>query len=64
MKNEYYYLCEKKQKMNMDNTMGYVFVGEGQIKEHYGAKPMNIKWELNEPIPFFLRKEATKLLVG
>lgn len=46
------------------NTMGYVFVGEGTLKEHYGSKPMNIKWELNEPMPHFLWKDAAKLLVG
>ena len=46
------------------NTMGYVFVGEGNLKEHYGAKPMNIKWELNEPLPHYLWNYAAKLRVG
>ena len=46
------------------NTMGYVFVGEGKLKEHYGAKPMNIKWELNEPMPHYLWNYAAKLRVG
>lgn len=46
------------------NTMGYVFVGEGSLKEHYGAKPMNIKWELNEPMPHYLWKDAAKLSIG
>lgn len=46
------------------NTMGYVFVGEGELKEHYGTRPMNIKWELNEPLPNYLWKDAAKLRVG
>ncbi len=54
----------EKGKDEHDNTMGYVFVGEGNLKEHYGAKPMNIKWELNEPLPHYLWKDAAKLSVG
>ncbi|TQO35651.1 superfamily II DNA or RNA helicase [Arenibacter algicola] len=46
------------------NTMGYVFVGEGTISDYYGAKPMNIKWELNEPMPHYLWNDAAKLRVG
>ena len=54
----------EKNKDEFGNTMGYVFVGEGQLREHYGAKPMNIKWELNEPLPHYLWKDAAKLLTG
>lgn len=57
------FVREKKED-EYGNTMGYVFVGEAQLNEHYGAKPMNIKWELNEPLPHFLWKEAAKLQVG
>lgn len=46
------------------NTMGYVFVGEGSINTHYGSKPMSIEWELNEPMPHYLWKDAAKLRVG
>jgi hypothetical protein len=46
------------------NTMGYVFVGEGKLKDHYGSKPMSINWKLSEPIPNFLWKESAKLAVG
>jgi hypothetical protein len=46
------------------NTMGYVFIGEGNFKENEGSKPMNIKWELNEPIPNYLWKESAKMSVG
>lgn len=46
------------------NTMGYVFLGEGNYKDSYGAKPMSINWELNEPIPSYLWKESAKLSIG
>lgn len=46
------------------NSMGYVFIGEGNFKENEGEKPMNIKWELNEPIPNYLWKESAKMSIG
>lgn len=46
------------------NTMGYVFVGEGSINSYYGSKPMSIEWELKEPMPHYLWKDAAKLRVG
>ncbi len=54
----------EKANDEFGNTMGYVFVGEGTLKEHYGAKPMNIKWELNEPMPLYLWNDAAKLRIG
>ncbi len=46
------------------NTMGYVFIGEGNFKENEGEKPMNIKWELSEPIPNYLWRASAKMSVG
>lgn len=46
------------------NTMGYVFLGDARLIEHYGSKPMSIKWELNEPIPPYLWKTSAKMAVG
>lgn len=54
----------EKNKDEFGNTIAYVFIGEAFLKEHYGEKPMNIKWELNEPIPHYLWKDAAKLRVG
>jgi superfamily II DNA or RNA helicase len=54
----------EKNKDEFGNTISYVFVGEGRLKEHYGTKPMSIKWELNEPLPHYLWKDAAKLSVG
>jgi len=47
-----------------DNTMSYVFIGERKLTEHYGSKPMSIKWELNEPMPPYLWKDSAKMAVG
>lgn len=54
----------EKKKDEFGNAMGYVFVGEGVLSEYYGAKPMSIKWKLNEALPHYLWKEAAKLRVG
>ncbi|PWG80639.1 hypothetical protein DDR33_11490 [Pararcticibacter amylolyticus] len=31
-------------------TMSYVFLEEANFKSYTGAKPMNIEWQLAEPI--------------
>lgn len=54
----------EKNEDEFGNTMGFVFIGEGNISDHYGSKPMSIKWELNEPMPPYLWKEAGKMAVG
>lgn len=54
----------EKAKDENGNTMGYVFIGEANFKENEGEKPMNIKWELHEPIPNYLWKESAKMSVG
>lgn len=54
----------EKSNDEYGNTMGYVFLGEGNLQDYYGAKPMSIKWELNEPMPHYLWNEAAKLRVG
>ncbi|WP_026712882.1 DEAD/DEAH box helicase [Flavobacterium daejeonense] len=53
----------EKAKDENGNTMGYVFIGEGNFKENEGEKPMNIKWELNEPLPNYLWKESAKMSI-
>ncbi|MCM4155147.1 DEAD/DEAH box helicase [Gramella sp. AN32] len=45
-------------------TMSYVFIGEAHFVKSAGAKPMNIEWKLDEPIPSYLLKESMKLAVG
>jgi len=54
----------EKANDEFGNTMGYVFVGEGSINNYYGSKPMSIEWELKDPMPHYLWKDAAKLRVG
>lgn len=54
----------EKNKDEFNNTMAYVFIGEALMQEHYGEKPMSIKWSLNVPLPHYLWKDAAKLRVG
>jgi len=46
------------------NTMGYVFLGLSNYKEHYGSKPISITWELSEPMPPYLWKDSAKMAIG
>ena len=54
----------ESNKNEFGNTMSYVFLGAGDITEHYGSKPMNIKWKLREPIPPYLMKASAKMAIG
>lgn len=54
----------EKAKDEFGNTMGYVFIGEGNIQDYYGSKPMSINWELSEPIPQYLWNASAKMSVG
>src|SRR5690554_1089886 len=54
----------EKAKDEFGNSMGYVFIGEGELKDYRGSKPMSINWELQEPMPHYLWKDAAKLSVG
>lgn len=54
----------EKSTDEFGNTMGYVFLGEGNIMDHHGEKPMSINWELLEPMPHYLWRDSAKLSVG
>lgn len=54
----------EKAKDEYGNTMGYIFVGEGNLQDYYGSKPMSITWQLNEPLPHYIWKESAKMIVG
>lgn len=45
-------------------TMPYVFLGEANYIKSSGSKPMNIEWQLNEPMPAYIWKESGKLAIG
>jgi superfamily II DNA or RNA helicase len=46
------------------NTMSYVFLGKADFVKSTGAKPMNIEWKLQEPMPAYIWRESGKLAVG
>ncbi len=54
----------ERNKDEFSITMSYVFLGNGKIVEYSGAKPMNITWELNEPMPPYLWKDSAKMATG
>lgn len=55
----------RESKKNADNfTQGYVFIGPAKYVEYEGSRPMSIKWELKEPMPHYLWKDAAKLVTG
>lgn len=54
----------EKAKNEFGNSLGYVFIGEGKLKDYYGSKPMSINWKLEEPMPHYLWKDAAKLSIG
>ena len=45
-------------------TMPYVFLGEAKYIKSSGSKPMNIEWQLHEPMPAYIWKESGKLAIG
>jgi len=54
----------ERNKDEYNNTMSYVFLGDGKLIDYYGSKPMNINWELREPMPPYLWKDSAKMAVG
>jgi hypothetical protein len=69
----------EKNEDECGNTMTSVFLGEGNLLEHSGSKPMSIiplqlldssiihfgiKWELKEPMPPYLWKASAKMAIG
>lgn len=58
-------LFVRESKKDADGfTQGYVFIGPAKYIEHEGSKPMSIKWELKEPMPHYLWKNAAKLVAS
>ncbi|MGN6617845.1 MAG: DUF3427 domain-containing protein [Ilyomonas sp.] len=54
----------EKSEDEYGNTISFVFIGEGNLVEYYGSKPMSITWELNEPMPPYIWKESAKMAIG
>ena len=45
-------------------TAPYTFLGTANYVKHEGSKPMNITWQLENPIPAKYLKKTNKLVVG
>jgi hypothetical protein len=54
----------ERNKDEYKNTISYVFLGNVKFMEFSGSKPMNVTWELKEPMPPFLWKDSAKMAVG
>ncbi len=54
----------EKNEDQFGNKISFVFLGEGNIQDYYGSKPISIKWELNDPMPPYLWKDSAKMAVG
>lgn len=54
----------EKAKNQYGKSLGYVFIGEGELKDYSGSKPMSINWKLEEPMPHYLWNAAAKLSIG
>ncbi|KAA5545792.1 DEAD/DEAH box helicase [Adhaeribacter rhizoryzae] len=58
-------LFVREEKKNIYGfTSPYYFLGPVNYISHTGSKPMNINWELQEPIPPILWKAAAKMAIG
>ena len=44
--------------------MGFVNIGPVKIESYNGSQPMNITWQLAEPLPAYLWSDAAKLAMG
>ncbi len=54
----------EKNEDEYGNTLSYVFLGDAKFISYTDSKPMNIVWELQKPIPPYLRKDTVKMAVG
>ena len=54
----------ERNKDEYKNTMSYVFLGDAKFIDFNGSKPMNINWELKEPMPPYLWKDSAKMAIG
>lgn len=53
----------KKNRINGE-AEAYTFLGTANYVNHIGSRPMNITWQLDNPIPARFLKKTNKLVVG
>ena len=58
------FVRENKKDPQTGLTPPYTCLGKAKCREHEGSMPMNIVWELENPIPAKYLKKTSKLMVG
>lgn len=57
-------LFVRESKNDIAGTAPYTFLGPAFYVQHKGSRPMNIIWQLENPIPAKYLKKTNKLVVG
>ena len=57
------FVRERKTDPVSNQAAPYLFLGKARYVQHSGSKPMNIIWKLETPIPEWLQKKTTDLVV-
>ncbi len=57
-------LFVREFKKDMAGAAPYTYLGTAKYVSHYGSRPMNITWHLDNPIPAKYIKKTSKLEVG
>ena len=58
------FVREAKVDRKTNSTQAYTYLGLANYVKHKGSKPMNITWQLDQPIPAKFLKKTNKLVVG
>ena len=58
------FVREAKVDRKTNSTQAYTYLGLANYVKHKGNKPMNITWQLDQPIPAKFLKKTNKLVVG
>ncbi|WP_081667968.1 DUF3427 domain-containing protein [Butyrivibrio sp. WCD2001] len=57
-------LFVREFKKDLAGAAPYTYLGTAKYVSHYGSRPMNITWHLDNPIPAKYIKKTSKLEVG
>lgn len=58
------FVREAKVDRKTNSTQAYTYLGLANYVKHKGSKPMNITWQLDQPIPAKFLKKTNKLVVS
>ena len=56
------FVREDKSRNNLAEP--YHFLGMADYVSHTGSRPMSITWHLHRPIPAYLMRQTSRLVVG